>query len=159
MGESRPRVYWDADVLLSWLDDHPERSPIVGLLLGDARAEEIELVTSVLTTVEVAYAATERMTRTLSPEIETRISDLWVPGGPVKVVEVYPLVATRARNLIRDSVPRGWTGLKANDAIHLATAQQMAVVEFHTYDAQLARYGEVVGFPVCEPRTSEPRIM
>jgi len=61
------------------------------------------------------------MSRALAPEIETRIGDLWAPGWPIRTVELYPLVASRARNLIREGVPRGWTGLKANDAI-LATA-------------------------------------
>ena len=49
-------------------------------------------------------------------------------------------------------------GLRANDAIHLATAKQMDVAEFHTYDGQLSRYEEVLGFPICEPRSDQPRI-
>jgi len=67
-------------------------------------------------------------------------------------------VATRARNLIREGVPRGWSGLRANDAIHLATAKQMDVAEFHTFDGQLGRYQDVLGFPICEPRPDQPRI-
>jgi len=81
---------------------------MIGLLLGDARAGELEIVTSLVSTVEVAFAKSEGMTSALSPDIETKISDLWAPGGPIRTVELYPLVATRARNLIRDGVPRGW---------------------------------------------------
>lgn len=159
MPDPARRVYWDADVLLSWLGDNPERAPMIGLLLGDARAGELEIVTSLVSTVEVAFTVTEGLTKTLSPDVETKIADLWAPGGPIRTVELYPLVATRARNLIRDGVPRGWTGLKANDAIHLATAKQMDVAEFHTYDNRLGRYAEVLGFPICEPRSDQPRIV
>ena len=159
MPDPAPLLYWDADVLLSWVEDHPERSPLIGLLLADARAGELEIVTSMISQVEVAFSATERMQRALSLETETKINGLWEPGGPVKLVEVYSLVAVRERTLIREGVPRGWTGLRAHDAIHLATAQQMGVAEFHTYDDSLPRYEELVGFPICEPRTSQPRIV
>lgn len=159
MSDRPPLLYWDADVLLSWVEDHAERSPLIELLLGDARAGQLEIVTSVISQVEVAFSATERMQRALSPEVEQKINGLWEPGGPVKIVEVYPLIAVRARTLIREGVPRGWSGLRANDAIHLATARQMEVVEFHSYDDTLPRYAELVGFPICEPRTFQPRIV
>ena len=159
MPEPVRSVYWDANVLLSWIDDHPERAPVIGLLLGDARSGTLEIVTSVVSTVEVAFAGSEGMTKTLSPDIETTIGDLWAPGGPIRIVELYPLIATRARNLIREGVPRGWTGLKPHDAIHLATAKQIGVVEFHTYDDRLGRYADVLGFPICEPRSDQPRIV
>lgn len=55
--------------------------------------------------------------------------------------------------IIPNALPQSsWSGLRANDAIHLATARQMEVAEFHTYDGQLSRYEEVLGFPICEPR-------
>ncbi|MFN8187799.1 MAG: type II toxin-antitoxin system VapC family toxin [Gaiellales bacterium] len=159
MPDRPPLLYWDADVLLSWVEDHPERSPLIELLLGDARAGKLEIVTSVLSQVEVAYSATERRQQALSPEIEQRINGLWEPGGSVKIVEVYPLIAVSARTLIREGVPRGWSGLRANDAIHLATARHMGVVEFHSYDDTLPRYADLAGFPICEPRTFQPRIV
>ena len=52
MPDAPRRVYWDANVLLSWLEDHPERAPMLELLLGDARAGTLEIVTSILSTVE-----------------------------------------------------------------------------------------------------------
>ena len=160
MPDSAARLlYWDADVLLSWLEDHPERAPLIELLLGDARGGKLEVVTSILSQVEVAYSAAERMSNALSPDVESTINDLWAPGAPIKIVEVHPLIAARARTLIREGVPRGWSGLRANDAIHLATAQHLGVVEFHTYDIKLCRYEGIVGFPICEPRTFEPRIV
>lgn len=61
------------------------------------------------------------------------------PGLHIRTVELYPLVATRVRHLIREGVPRGWTGLRADDAVHLATAKDLDVSEFHTYDERLSR--------------------
>lgn len=157
--EDHSKIYWDSDVLLSWINDHPERAPLIELLLSDARAGKIEIFTSVISQVEVAFSEIERSGKALSLEEEQKINDLWAPGSPIKVVEFYPLIATRARNIIRNGVPLGWTGLRAPDAIHLATAKHMNVDEMHTFDNQLPRYSDVIGFPITEPRTDQPRIV
>ena len=159
MPEPPSVIYWDADVFTSYVEDHPDRAALIELLLGDARSGKIELVTSVITIAEVAYAASERIAGTLSIEVLQKIDGLWAPGAPVRVVEVYPLIASRARNLIREGLPRGWSGLRAHDAIHLATAQQLKVSEIHTYDDKWPRYADVLGIPINEPRTAEPRIV
>jgi predicted nucleic acid-binding protein len=153
------RIYWDADVLVSYVEDVPDRAPMIEGLLAQARANDIELVTSVISIAEVAYAETERLRGALSPDIEQRIEGLWAIGSPLKVAEVYPLITTRARNLIRDSIPRGWTGLKAHDAIHLATAQQLQVEAIHSYDAKWPKYAEVLGVPISEPETDRPTLL
>ncbi len=41
------------------------------------------------------------------------------------------------------------------DAIHLATAQQMAVVEFHTYCKKLRVWDGKIGFSVSDPQTAQ----
>jgi predicted nucleic acid-binding protein len=159
MVERLPLIYWDADIFMSYVEDHPDRAPLIDLLLGDARAGKLELITSVITVAEVGYAASERLAGALSADVLQKIDGLWAVGGPVRVVEVYPLIASRARNLIREGVPRGWTGLRAHDAIHLATAQQLHADEIHTYDELWSRYADILGIPINEPRTSEPRIV
>lgn len=78
---------------------------------------------------------------------------------PIRTVELYPIVATRARNLIREGVPRGWTGLEGARRDSSRDRQAMDVAEFHTYDERLGRYAEVIGFPICEPRSEQPRIV
>ena len=158
MSDRLPVLYWDADVFTSWVEKHPDRAPVVDLLLSDARAGEIEIVTSAITMAEVAYAASERLAGALSEDVLQKIDDLWAFGGPVRIVEVYPLIASRARNLIREGVPRGWTGLRAHDAIHLGTAQQLRVDEIHTYESKWLRYADLIGIPINEPRTTQPRI-
>lgn len=159
MTDAIPVYYWDACVLTSYIEDQPDRAPLIGLLLDDARAGKIEIVTSVISQAEVAYANVERVRQALNPVTEQKIDALWAPGSPIVTVEVYPLITARARNLIREGIPRNWTGLRAHDAIHLATAQQIGVDEMHTYETKLPRYAETLGFPITEPRTSELRII
>lgn len=159
MSERLPLIYWDADVFTSYVENHPDRAALIELMLADARAGQIELVTSVITIAEVAYAASERIAGELSPEVFQKIDALWAPGAPARVVEVYPLIASRARNLIRECLLRGWSGLRAHDAIHLATAQQLHADEIHTYEEKWPRYAEIVGIPITEPRTRELRIV
>jgi predicted nucleic acid-binding protein len=157
LAERLPLIYWDADVFLSYVEDHPDRAPLLELLLADARSGKLEIVTSVISIAEVAFAETERVRQRLSPDVELKIDALWAVGSPVRVIEVYPLIASRARNLMRDGITQGWS-LKAHDAIHLATAQQHQVDEIHTYDGKWAKYAGVVGAPINEPRTEQPRI-
>ncbi len=159
MTERLPLLYWDAGVFTEYIEDNPSVAPLIDLLLADARSGEIEIVTSVVSIAEVAYANAERLAGTLSLDVEQKIDGLWVVGGPVRTVEVYPLIATRARHLIRNGVSRGWTGLRANDAIHLATAQQLRADEIHTFDDKWARYSQELGILIHKPRTREPRIV
>ena len=96
MPDALTRIYWDADVLVSYIEDNPQRAPMIGGLLAQARSNEVELLTSVISIAEVAFVETERLREALSPDIEQRIDGLWAAGSPVKTVEVYPLIAQRA---------------------------------------------------------------
>jgi hypothetical protein len=80
---------------------------------------------------------------------------LWAPGSPIKPVEFYDLIADKARALMRQGITQGWGALKPMDAIHLATAQQMAVVEFHTYCKKLHVWDHKIGFSVSDPQTAQ----
>lgn len=74
------------------------------------------------------------------------------------MVDFSPLIGRIARKLIRQARERGWS-LKSADAIHLATAQQMAVTGFHTFEkGKLDKYGPICGFTVEEPRAAEPQL-
>jgi hypothetical protein len=91
----------------------------------------------------------------LDAQIEAKIDELWRPGSPIKTVEFYDLIAARARGLMRQGIEQGWGALKPADAIHLATAQQMGVVEFHTYDDRVMKWSGKAGFPITEPQTPQ----
>jgi len=150
-----PRIYWDANVLLSYLNAIPDCLAVIDELLRRSRANEIELVTSSLSLVEVAFARAEKDAQHLDAHVEELIDGLWAPGSPIKTVEFYDLIAYDARSLIRQGITQGWGNLKPIDAIHVATAQHIAVSEFHTYCHRIQAWNGHVAFPIVEPQTPQ----
>ncbi len=158
MGEVPSLFYWDANIFLSYINQVPERTPDLDALFEEARDGAIEIMSSTLSIVEVAFAAEEQLGGPLSEEIEDGIESLWHVPSPVKLVEFSTLIARRARRLIRRAREQGWS-LKPADAIHLATAEQMAVDEFHTYEKiKLDKFGPICGFSVREPLAQQPQL-
>jgi predicted nucleic acid-binding protein len=155
MPDEPRRIYWDSNVPLSYLNGVADRVPVIDELFRQARAGEIELVTSSISRVEVAYIQSEKQAGALDQNTEEAIDSLWAPGSPIKPVEFYDLIADKARALMRQGISQGWGQLKPLDAIHLATAQQMAVAGFHTYCERLQRWTNELGFPVTEPQTAQ----
>jgi predicted nucleic acid-binding protein len=155
MPDDPRRIYWDANVPLSYINGVADRVPVIDELFRHARAREIELLTSAISRVEIAFAESEKDAAELDAEAEKRIENLWAPPSPIKTVEFYDLIASRARGLIRQGISQGWGQLKPLDAIHLATAQQMAVAEFHTYCERLHKWDKALGFPVTVPQTAQ----
>jgi predicted nucleic acid-binding protein len=155
MPDEPRRIYWDANVPLSYINGIADRVPVIDELFRHARAGEIELLTSAISRVEIAFAESEKDAAALDTETEKRINDLWAPPSPIKTVEFYDQIGDRARSLMRQGISQGWGQLKPIDAIHLATAQQMAVAEFHTYCDRLQRWDGKLGFPVHEPQTTQ----
>jgi predicted nucleic acid-binding protein len=155
MPDEPRRVYWDANVPLSYLNGVPDRVPILDELFRQARAKEIELLTSSISRVEVAYIQSEKQAGVLDQQTEEALDALWSPPSPIKTVEFYDLIGDKARVLMRQGISQGWGKLKPMDAIHLATAQQMAVAEFHTYCDRLLKWTGALGFPVTEPQTAQ----
>lgn len=155
MADNPRRIYWDANVPLSYLNDVPDRAPIIEELFRQARADEFELLTSSISRVEIAFIQSEKEGGTLDPEAEQAIDALWLPGSPLKTVEFYDLIADRARRLIRQGIDQGWGALKPKDAIHVATAAQMGVSEMHSYDGQVKKWSDKLGFPITDPQTAQ----
>ncbi len=151
---SAPLIYWDACVTLEYINnqDHLKVSHIQGLLLDS----NVQLVTSVLSIVEVAKGKIEQDGKALDIAVEKKILKLWEVGSPIEVVEFYELIAEGARDLIRAAIPYGFS-LKPADAIHLATADRFEVTEFHTYDERLAKFQAFTNskFPIIEPRARQ----
>jgi predicted nucleic acid-binding protein len=148
------RYYWDACVFLSYINGVPDRVAIIDDLLSRSRLGEFEIVTSTLSIVEVAFAATEKATRALDPAIEKRIENMWADRRAIKLADVHQLLEREARRLIRISIPNNW-GLKPADAIHLATANNLKVTEIYTYDPGWKKYEAELKVPICEPRSSQ----
>ena len=165
MLESPETVYWDANVFLSYVNELPERMPVLDVLL-EASSEvdgAARIYTSTLSQVEVAFAATEQAQRALDPQVERRINALWDDPDAVVTVEYHAAIGNIAKRLIRSAITMGWS-LKPLDPIHLATAQWLsesgiALDEFHTYDRALGKYEALVDFRICEPYTPQPRMI
>jgi predicted nucleic acid-binding protein len=150
-------IYWDACVFLSYINGVADRLPDIDGLLEQAAKRSIRLITSAVTVVEVAMAETERTSDVLDPQAEVKIAGLWQPPSPIDLVDFHPLIAAGAVRIIRDGIPKGWR-LKPLDAIHLATAQRMAVDEIHTYSKDWDRYAPVLGCKICRPFLEEPHL-
>lgn len=157
MAGEPPLIYLDACVLLSFIDGDEDRLPTIDELLRRARAGEVELLTSVLSQVEVAFATSEKQAVALSAETEAKINTLWLPASPLETVELYDHIAWRARELIRLALANGHS-LKPPDAIHLATADRMRASEFFTYDKGLPKHRPLFDFPICEPHNPQEMI-
>lgn len=158
MPSDLPLTYWDACVPLSYVNGIPERVQHIEPLMHKS-GKEFQIVTSVLSITEVAFAATEQAKRVLDPDTEEKIAKLWRPGSPILIVDFYELIALRAQRLMRAAIIKGWS-LKPADAIHLATADQLKVLEFHTYDNGLDKYSELTEskFPVIRPISPTPHL-
>lgn len=148
-------VYWDACVFLSVVNRIPERLPDLEAMMDAASKGDLRIYTSTLSKVEVAFAAGEQTKGTLDPAVEAQIDELWGTGSPVKMVEFHDVLASDARQLIRDALPKGWS-LRPADAIHLATAARHRVSEVHTYDTPLLKYKDLIGIPILHPKAQAP---
>ena len=150
MVEPVPRFYWDACVFISYIEKTQERLRDIDGLFEKAVQGKIEIITSTFTISEVAFDRVEKDGMVLDLAIEEKIQNLWIPPTPIMLVEYHKLIANKAKGLIREGLPRGWS-LKPADATHLATAQQMGVQALHTYNDELDKYGELLGFKVERP--------
>lgn len=157
MPDDLPLIYWDACVFLSYVNGTPDRLQHIDAFL-EKNGRDFQIVTSVISVVEVAIGKSEQDGMPLGPGAIAKIDLLWnASDSPIKLIEFHRLIADRARDLIRSNVARGLTGLKAVDAIHLATARVHGASVFHTYD-RLARYATDIGFPVAEPISDSPHL-
>jgi len=152
-------IYWDANVFISYLNNDPNRLPVLEAILeGMGSSKNDRIVTSAISKVEVAWVAHERLKRALSTEEEIRIDALWNNPDVVEMVDFSDEIALIARKLMREGMTRGWK-LTTNDAIHLASAQWVGAIELQTYDMDdLPRYSELLGLTICEPHTIQPRL-
>lgn len=153
------RIAWDACVLLHYVNGAEDWLADLDGILDAARRGAFELVTASISRVEVAFGVSEQQQGLLDPTMEEEIDALWLPPSPIKIVELNPVIALEARSLIRAGVPIGWTGLKAADAIHLATAKYMGVEALHTTETKkLPRYAELCGFKIGPPLAEQPQL-
>ena len=150
-------VYWDACVVLSYINADSERLSVLEELLAEARRGEARIVTSTLSVVEVAFAAEEQRQQAPDPATESQIDALWTPGSVIILAELHLGIARRARALMREAMARGWS-LKPPEAIHLATTLQHSADRFHSYDDRLSEYADISGLIIAEPQAVQPQL-
>ncbi len=165
MPDAKMNLYWDANVFLYYINDEPDRAPIIDALLSSsaAPAGSAKVYTSVISHVEVAYGASEQQNQTLDPSVGELIENLWTDPNVVTSVEYNARIGRIARDLIRESMLRSWS-LRSIDAIHLATAVWLSQVGipigvFHTYEPRLVKFSELTNIPVREPYTQQPNLL
>ncbi len=146
------RLYWDANIMLAYVNGEAGRTDNIRAFLADVDKGEREIVTSMLSVVEVAFAAEEKAGGKVDPGLKEKIEGLWLPNSPIKRVEFHFVIAENARSLIRRAMLDGWR-LRPADAVHLATAQRMGVKECHTYEKEAirTRWANLIGIQVDEP--------
>jgi predicted nucleic acid-binding protein len=155
-----PKYYWDACVILEYLNQSPSRAPDVNALLDSADKGEIQIFTSTLSIAEVAFAAEDRNAGALSKETEDKIDKLWAIGSPIQLVEFHRIIAEDARDISRSAMAQGIGGMGSVDKMHLATAMRIEADEVHTYEAESTRikWANVSGLTVCEPESPKPQL-
>jgi predicted nucleic acid-binding protein len=158
MPDEPKRIYWDSCVFLHYIEGVDIWMPIIESLLEEAiETNELVIVTSSISISEVAFAKAEKDGKALDPTVESEIDALWDDRSAVKLVEYNEIIARGARALLRQALATG-RRLKPMDAIHLATAQNRSVAEFHTTDSVLKRDWQDLGFPVQDPSTKQPKL-
>lgn len=159
MTANPPRIYLDANVLLSYVSDAPERADVVQSLLEDAEDGKVHLLTSNLSIAEVAYISSDQEP-SYGTDDEATIDELWTPDSPVKLAEFSRLVAHRARSIIRKARDNETARVRSADAVHLATAEINECDRFYTYEGANIRNGwnALIQADVSEPYVNEPRL-
>jgi predicted nucleic acid-binding protein len=152
------RVYFDANVFLSLIDNEAARVPTISGLIEECKLDGVEIVTSALSITEVAFAAAEQKASELSPAELAKINALWEPGSPFIVAELHQLVASDARDVIRESMIETSHTLKPADAIHLATALRVGATHFYTFDERVQRLRHSRPIKILAPTLRHPQL-
>lgn len=127
-------IYWDTDVFLSYLNNDPDRLPVIDAILEAVESSKNDkIVTSVVAKVKVTWVAHEKLKRILSKDEETRIDDMWNNSEVIELIDFSDEIALKARQAMREGMVKGWK-LRTNDDIHLASALRVGVVELQTYN-------------------------
>jgi predicted nucleic acid-binding protein len=160
MPASPQRAYLDANVFIALLQNEDGRADVVQGVLEDARLDRIQVITSVLTITEVAFAAHEIAGVELTPDGEASIDRLWEPASPVKLVDASMASSRKARELVREAKNRQFT-LKPYDAQHLAAAALHSATWVFSYENKgtCEKRSGLLGISVEEPWVVQPGML
>ncbi len=155
---AKKSIYWDACVILSYLNQHPDRFPTLEQILEEMQCDKDKIiVTSTLTQVEVSYLAYEKAQGDLDQAAYDQIRAFFQDSSIIELVEAHADIALRAQRLIRDALARG-LAIKPYDALHFATAEWSQVQEMQTYDGDILKFDQVFKLPVVIPYVEQKRL-
>ncbi len=145
MTSSPDRRYCDSAACLAHLMDEEGRADACQLVLDAAEEGKLEIVVSALTLVEVVKLRGR-------PPIPSSVAETvrqFFRNRYFLVVDVDRFIAEHARHLFWEH------GIKAKDAVHVATPLSVGVPYLDTFDEELiAKSGKVGGDPpltICRP--------
>lgn len=138
MNETIQLRYWDSAVFLALLNAETDRLQACQGVIAAAQRNEVHIVTSAITLIEVIKLRGERP---LGIEHEETIRKFFEREFIV-IRPVDTSMGLAARKLI-------WTypHLKPKDAIHVATAVEYRVASLDTFDEDLIRLNGRIGDP------------
>jgi predicted nucleic acid-binding protein len=131
------RRYWDACTFLGWFNEEKEKVEKCMGVVKLAESGELILVTSALTLTEVVWL---KGYPKLSEESEKTIKGFFEQDF-IAVRTVDRIIADEARQLV-------WKhNVKPKDSIHIATALQLGISIFDTFDDELMELSGKLGNP------------
>jgi len=153
MSGSIPRLYWDTNCFIKYLEKDPVWFPTLDTLLYHAnKAGTIMIVTSVLTITELAFTEMERLNRALDPAEEARLDRFWATSPGVLQVEFNGAVGRLAREIRRDDIMvHKYRAKNFADLIHVATARYAGAAEVNSIDGDVLRYNTRYGLLARKP--------
>jgi predicted nucleic acid-binding protein len=142
----KPHIYWDTSIFLCFLNrDEQERSKICEDILQHAAMDELLIVTSTYTIVEVIRPKRRSIptSRPLTPQQIEKIKGMF--RWPfIRTIELDDRTALYASDLAREH------GLAPADAVHAASAILWKASVLHAWDRDFSRVSQHI--PVEQPR-------
>lgn len=144
-------VYWDSVCFLGWLQDEIDKVDLCRQVLDECDAGKAMVVTSALTLAEVlAMRGKPRVPVTDLEKVEA-----FFRRSYIDVHSVTRRTAEDARKLV-------WANkIAPKDAIHVATALNLGLEEFHTFDGGLIDQSGLHGEPpliIRKPSVAQPKL-
>lgn len=167
---SKPKfIYFDSSVFLAYFNGDELHLSNIEAVLAEIKRDEMKLITSSFTVIEVAYIQHERLKGKFAEKDEERLDEFWANAEVVLLVDLNPFITKIARDLVRTAKQNGHS-LKPGDAVHLATAKWVSEVfrekgepqiirEIHAIDEQIEKFSTLVGLTICPPQPLQPRLL
>ena len=130
------RIYWDSCVVISCIEQTPNRYPALKTIIRDAQAGSLVLVVSTLVIAEVVKLNVS----TESEQKQAKLIQDFFENDYIELRTIDRLTAELAAKISREY------GLKPPDAIHTATAIRHECKCLQTYDGEQGCHSKLLAF-------------